>query len=238
MAVDTLDKRASAGSLPWLAIAPTPDGTIDGDDRIQVAGLYRLVAATPPVVDYEIDTGMKGTEYVRAGDTVPIRVQMYDGSTAKTGLTVNVSIERISDGQYWADPAWQAGYIAQSMSELSGDTHLDGMYEYDFVTPTTAGVFDWAVRFTGVIERAFYGRIDTLLLSKALPELSTVPGATPTRDEADMLAYQHLKCETTSGGGAGSEQLKIRNDAGVVVVKGDESKSGGTFTKAKLVAGP
>ncbi len=49
MAIDTRDKRASAGSLLWLATLPDPDGTIDAGDRLQVAGLYRGIAASAVV---------------------------------------------------------------------------------------------------------------------------------------------------------------------------------------------
>lgn len=41
MAIDTADKRASA--LVWPArVLPTPAGSIDGSDRRQLAGLYRI----------------------------------------------------------------------------------------------------------------------------------------------------------------------------------------------------
>lgn len=46
MAIDTRDKRFSAGSLLWLATLPDPDGTIDAGDRLQWAGLYRGIAAS------------------------------------------------------------------------------------------------------------------------------------------------------------------------------------------------
>ncbi len=46
MAIDTRDKRFSAGSLLWLATLPDPDGTIDAPDRLQWLGLYRGIAAS------------------------------------------------------------------------------------------------------------------------------------------------------------------------------------------------
>jgi len=162
-----------------------------------------------------------------------------DGATAKTGLTVYVTIERVADGYYWTGAAWQAAHVELLMTERAGDTHKAGTYQYAFVTPTTAGVFDWQVTYSGVINRAFAARIDTLLLSKPLPELPVaLSPVEPTRDQALMLAYMHLRNETSSGGGTGTEKLQIRNDAGNVIMKGDESWSGGTFTKSKLVAGP
>jgi len=45
MAVDTKDKRASATGLPWMPIMPAPGGTLDAQDRQQVSGIYRGIAA-------------------------------------------------------------------------------------------------------------------------------------------------------------------------------------------------
>jgi hypothetical protein len=40
MAVDSRNKRASASGMPWMPIAPTPDGTIGAADRAQISGYY------------------------------------------------------------------------------------------------------------------------------------------------------------------------------------------------------
>ncbi len=48
MAIDTADKRSSAGSLLGWEILPIPDGTIGVADRLHVAGLYRGIAADAP----------------------------------------------------------------------------------------------------------------------------------------------------------------------------------------------
>ena len=111
-------------------------------------------------------------EIAEASSTVKIRVLMCDGATAKTGLTVNVSIERLSDGKYWkhSTSSWETAYQANSMTELTGDAHKAGVYEYGFVTPSTAGVFDWRVTYDGAIKRAFAGRIDT----KTVEDLPTL----------------------------------------------------------------
>lgn len=48
MAIDSRNKRASAGHLPWMAVAPTPDGGIDSEaDRRQVGGLYSGITGAP-----------------------------------------------------------------------------------------------------------------------------------------------------------------------------------------------
>ncbi len=187
-----------------------------------------------------------GTEIVPAGSTVKIRVLMYDGSTAQTGLTVNVSVERISDGKFWDGAAWQAAYQALAMTELSGDAHKAGVYQYSFATPTAVGVFDWRVTYNGAsFDRAFAGRISTDALSDlldqwsdAMPELTGLISATPTIKQAMMLLLMHIRNNTTSGGIAPDEMLKIRNAAGTVIMKADEDYDGTTYMKAQLQAGP
>jgi len=47
MAIDTQLKRMSAMGLP-----PLPDGSITALDRRQIAGLYRMATAVPPI-DFE-----------------------------------------------------------------------------------------------------------------------------------------------------------------------------------------
>ena len=46
MAIDTVDKRASAGNLRGLELFPVADGTISQDDRLHVAGFYRGISVT------------------------------------------------------------------------------------------------------------------------------------------------------------------------------------------------
>lgn len=50
MAVDTRNKRAAALLYAFLAgrPLPNPDGTVDANDRIQLAGNYPLAASPPP----------------------------------------------------------------------------------------------------------------------------------------------------------------------------------------------
>jgi len=40
MAVDSESKRRSASQMPWMVIAPVPDGTIAAADRIHATGYY------------------------------------------------------------------------------------------------------------------------------------------------------------------------------------------------------
>ena len=50
--MDSRDKRASAVnvSMPWRGLYPEP-GTLDADDRPQIAFLYRMSAGEPPADD-------------------------------------------------------------------------------------------------------------------------------------------------------------------------------------------
>ena len=48
MAIDSQDKRASAGSLLGLELLPLADGTVGASDRLQVAGVYAGIAAAAP----------------------------------------------------------------------------------------------------------------------------------------------------------------------------------------------
>lgn len=73
------------------------------------------------------------------GDTFTIRVYLYDGVAAVTGLTPDLTIERVSDGQYWNGAAFQAGFVQVTMTELSGNEHYAGLYEYDFAPPAADG---------------------------------------------------------------------------------------------------
>lgn len=187
-----------------------------------------------------------GAEIVAPGATTKIDVLMYKGSTAQTGLSVNVSIKRRADEKYWDGAAWQAAYQALAMTELSGDVHDAGVYEYSFATPAAAGVFDWRVTHNGsAFDRAFAGRISTQALddildewNEAMPELTGVVSATPTIKQAVTVLLMHIRNMTTSGGVSPDEQLKIRNAAGTVVMKADEDWDGSTFTKGQLQNGP
>lgn len=48
--LDTRNKRGSAIGIdaPWRQIYPNPDGTIDQQDRQQIAYKYQGISATPP----------------------------------------------------------------------------------------------------------------------------------------------------------------------------------------------
>lgn len=56
MAIDSEDKRRSVlgFGLPYMAVAPNPDGTINAADREHIAGFYRGIAAGAPPVAVQV----------------------------------------------------------------------------------------------------------------------------------------------------------------------------------------
>ena len=60
MSIDTEDKRTSVVSpgLPYLVIAPKPDGTINAEDRKHIAGFYRGAVAIDPAVHFKPSGGL------------------------------------------------------------------------------------------------------------------------------------------------------------------------------------
>jgi hypothetical protein len=48
MAIDTREKRASAGAWFLDMLAPNPDSAISAADRLQISGLYSGIAAASP----------------------------------------------------------------------------------------------------------------------------------------------------------------------------------------------
>lgn len=73
-------------------------------------------------------------------------------------------------------------------------------------------------------------QIRTALSTDTMSELSSVPSATPTIQQALMLSYMSLRNEHT----ATSSQEKIKNNAGSVVATGALSDDGTTYTKGQL----
>lgn len=100
-------------------------------------------------------------EFVRQGQTVRIRPPLWDGAQMLTGKTVVVSIERQSDGFFWDGAAFPDGdYRTVAMTELAGNVHVEGVYEYVFLTPSAIAVYDWSVKYVaGSLTTYFKGRI-------------------------------------------------------------------------------
>jgi hypothetical protein len=99
-------------------------------------------------------------EFVRPSQTVNIRVPLWSGSEMLTGKTVNVSIERHSDGKFWDGDSFETSYGTVVMSELTGNVHNEGVYQYAFAVPAGVAMYDWSVKYVeGALTTYFKGSI-------------------------------------------------------------------------------
>ena len=73
-------------------------------------------------------------------------------------------------------------------------------------------------------------QLQALLNATPMPELTGVPGITPTIFQALMLAYMSLRNTHTATGG----QESITNSGGTVITTAQLTDDGTTFTKAKF----
>jgi hypothetical protein len=121
MAVDTRNKRASVVnvSLPWRGIWPTPDGTIDRQDRSEALGLYdgiSFVASTAGVLSVT-----EGADASSFAGTVKI-----SGTLARTegadvaALTGQVKISGTLSVTEGADRAQFDDFIAGPLAAVEG----------------------------------------------------------------------------------------------------------------------
>lgn len=91
------------------------------------------------------------SEQVPVGSTVNIRVFLFNGAAALEGRTVNLSIERLSDGKFWDGADFDPGtFTTVTMTEKTGNSHYEGVYEYNFAIPPADGAerYDWSVKFS------------------------------------------------------------------------------------------
>ncbi len=106
-------------------------------------------------------------DQVPVGSTANIRIFLFNGAAAMAGRSVSVSIERVSDGEFWDGADFDPGtYTAVAMTEKTGNVHYEGVYEYNFAIPAADGEdqYDWSVKFTeGGWLTYFKGRIATVL---------------------------------------------------------------------------
>jgi len=83
MAIDTLEKRASANSFFLTVIYPAPDGTIDAGDRLQIGGWYRGIAAAAPIT--------VSVELIRLTSGITRTVSLASKATRTLNLTSRLS---------------------------------------------------------------------------------------------------------------------------------------------------
>lgn len=174
-------------------------------------------------------------ETYKIGDTVDIRVLLFDGENVLTGETVAVTIERLSDGQYYTGSAWQSGHTTINMPELTGNIHKEGVYEYSFTTETDAAgnVYDWSVKFeVGAFRRRFRGRISTQWNAFTLATTEPTGIFSDTATPLDIVAFQGIvmrnKITVTA------TALDLHNNAGSSIAASALSDDATTFTKGEF----
>lgn len=178
-------------------------------------------------------------------------------TAATPGYTDYATIHNAS-GQYWNGTAFEtfngsnwSNYVTALTEDRSGGNGT-GYYKATFPSGITAGRYSFTfyqqlgaspalgdtvigsggpMYWTGSQEDQ--GSIITvlaLLNATAIPELSSLPGPTPTIYQALMLLYMSLRNAHT----ATSAQESIKNDAGTSIATAALSDDGTTFTKAKF----
>lgn len=179
-------------------------------------------------------------ELVKAGDTVKIRVLLFDGVNPVEGETVKIVIERLSDNKFFDGTDYDPGtYVELTMTEKTGNNHYKGIYEYSFTTESTPDVYDWSVTHAvagTAYSRKFVGRISTAWThwTQAITELSGLISATATPFQIVTMLLMLMRNEVT----VTAAQLSMKNDAGTTVMKSALSDDATTFTRAEMVAGP
>ena len=95
MAINSPNKRASAGNITWIIVYPLPDGQIDDFDREQATGLYGGIAPTTSALPQT-----RSNKRASAGNTIPIIIYPFPDGTIDdsnrqqaTGLYAGIPIE-------------------------------------------------------------------------------------------------------------------------------------------------
>ena len=124
---------------------------------------------------------------IKVGSTVYLRVFLFNGAAALAGKTVAISIQKLSNDQYWNATVFQAGFTTNTMTEQTGNTHLEGVYEYVWTHPSGDGedMYDWSVKYTesGFITY-FKGQIQTVVWPVDVQKISS---DTTAADNAELF---------------------------------------------------
>ena len=171
-------------------------------------------------------------------------IQLAHGVTGRTLYAV----VRDTVGQVWNGSAFEtyAGgnwttYAVTMAEETTGGS--SGYYRGDFPT-VAAGVYSVEVRWraggspaltdsvvgTGVVEWDGSAVVRPLAGGSSLSELASVPGATPTPEQALMLLYMAMRNKLTVTATAKA----VFNSAGTSIASKTLSDDGTTYTEAKM----
>jgi len=153
------------------------------------------------------------TERILPGISWPIRFFAYDGvQPVYLGKTIIVVIQRLSDNMYWDGTAFSASFSTNTMSELSGNIFLDGVYEYSFNVPAGDESYDWSVKFDngGAIVPPLYarGRIEATGAATATNIWDSIT-ATAMDKIADTVLRRHLANARVSSDGDSLDKRSI-----------------------------
>lgn len=178
-------------------------------------------------------------------------------TSATPGATDYATIHNAS-GQYWNGTSFEtfngsnwSNYVTALTEDRSGGNGT-GYYKATFPSAITSGRYTFTfyqqngaspalgdptigsggpMYWTGANEdQGSAVTVLALLNGTAIPELSTIPGPTPTLYQALMLLYMSLRNNHTASG----SQEVICNDAGSTVTTASLSDSGTVYTKGKF----
>lgn len=168
---------------------------------------------------------------VPVGATVNIRIFLFNGAAALTGRTVNLSVERLSDGKFWDGADFAPGsYTTVAMTEKTGNVHHEGVYEYNFAIPFADGEdhYDWSVKFSeGGWLTYFKGRITTVLNTWDEPAANhAAPNTTGSELHLAKTALVNKRLHTVA---TGVDVIKD-NDGSTTLRTLTPSEAGGVIT--------
>lgn len=132
MAIDSVDRRASAGSLLGLEILPTPDGTVAAVDRLQTAGLYSGISALD-VVSY---TSMGDIFLFTSANWTPAPTWYLEATMRATSGTARARLFDLTDTAEVADSPVTTASATHDRVRSSAITLTDA-HEYEAQFGTT-----------------------------------------------------------------------------------------------------
>ncbi len=134
MAIDTADKRGSAGSLLGLEVLPTPDGTVGDADRLQTAGLYSGISAA----DVIVYVSMGHIFVFTLSNWSPLPTWYIETTMRATSGTARARLYDLTDAAEVADSAITTASATHARVR-SAAIALTDAHEYEAQFGTTAG---------------------------------------------------------------------------------------------------
>lgn len=133
MAIDSVDKRASAGSLLGLEILPLADGAIGAADRLQTAGLYSGISA----IDAIVYAAMGDIFLYTSANWTPTPTWHLEATMRATSGTARARLFDLTDTAEVADSPITTASATHDRVRSSAITLTDA-HEYEAQFGTTA----------------------------------------------------------------------------------------------------